>query len=94
MPRRRRGTNKDENTFVIVRPDRTIQIIWIPAFAGMTLKNRLKKEGSEVVTKCDQLKIEASDGKKYLTDALKPSTGDKLSPVENDGRKCRFVLSW
>lgn len=35
-----------------------------------TLKNRLKKEeGSEVVTKCDQLKMRASDGKYYLTDA-------------------------
>ncbi len=30
-----------------------------------TLKNRLKEEGSEVVTKCDQLKLEAADGKKY-----------------------------
>jgi DNA-damage-inducible protein D len=26
------------------------------------LKNRLKKEGSELVTKCNQLKLEASDG--------------------------------
>ena len=33
-----------------------------------TLKNRLKKEGSEVVTKCDKLKLVASDGKQYLTD--------------------------
>ena len=33
-----------------------------------TLKNRLKQEGSEVVTKCDQLKMQASDGKFYLTD--------------------------
>jgi hypothetical protein len=33
-----------------------------------TLKNRLKKEGSEVVTKCDKLKLIANDGKKYLTD--------------------------
>ncbi len=32
------------------------------------LKNRLKKEGSESVTKCNQLKMEAADGKKYLTD--------------------------
>ena len=32
------------------------------------LKNRLKKEGSEVVTKCNQLKLLAKDGKKYLTD--------------------------
>jgi hypothetical protein len=33
------------------------------------LKNRLKNEGSEVVTKCNQLKMQASDGKYYLTDA-------------------------
>ncbi|MFA4831689.1 MAG: Bro-N domain-containing protein [Patescibacteria group bacterium] len=39
-----------------------------------TLKNRLKEEGSEVVTKCDQLKLEASDGKKYLTDVADTET--------------------
>ena len=33
-----------------------------------TLKSRLKKEGNESVTKCDKLKLEAADGKKYLTD--------------------------
>jgi len=33
-----------------------------------TLKNRLKKEGSEVVTKCDQLKLLSADGKFYNTD--------------------------
>ena len=32
------------------------------------LKYRLKKEGSELVTNCNQLKLESSDGKKYLTD--------------------------
>ena len=31
------------------------------------LKNRLKKEGNELVTKCNQLKMESADGKKYLT---------------------------
>ena len=30
------------------------------------LKERLKKEESESVTNCHQLKLEASDGKKYL----------------------------
>ena len=35
-----------------------------------TLKNRLKQEGSEVVTKCDQLKMQATDGKYYLTDVF------------------------
>jgi len=39
-----------------------------------TLKNRLKEEGSEVVTKCDQLRLKASDGKKYLTDVASPET--------------------
>jgi len=33
-----------------------------------TLKNRLKKEGSEVVTNCDRLKMKARDGKMRLTD--------------------------
>ncbi|MDO9153391.1 MAG: Bro-N domain-containing protein [Paludibacter sp.] len=32
------------------------------------LKNRLKKEGSELVTVCNQLKMESSDGKFYKTD--------------------------
>ncbi|KKS35366.1 MAG: hypothetical protein UU95_C0002G0072 [Parcubacteria group bacterium GW2011_GWC2_42_12] len=39
-----------------------------------TLKNRLKNEGSEVVTKCDQLKMLASDGKYYSTDAADVET--------------------
>ncbi len=38
------------------------------------LKNRLKNEGSEVVTKCNRLKLEASDGKKYLTDTADAET--------------------
>jgi len=33
-----------------------------------TLKNRLKKEWSEIVTNCDKLKLVASDWKKYNTD--------------------------
>jgi len=32
------------------------------------LKGRLKKEGSELTTNCSQLKMTASDGKKYKTD--------------------------
>ena len=38
------------------------------------LKERLKKEGSESVTHCHQLKLEAADGKKYLTDVANPET--------------------
>ena len=32
------------------------------------LKNRLKEEGSELVSNTNQLKMQATDGKKYLTD--------------------------
>jgi hypothetical protein len=39
-----------------------------------TLKARLAKEGSEVVTKCDKLKLVASDGKKYLADVANTET--------------------
>ena len=38
------------------------------------LKSRLKKEGSQSVTDCHQLKLEAADGKKYLTDVASPET--------------------
>lgn len=38
------------------------------------LKNRLNKEGSEVVTKCNQLKMRATDGKYYLTDTADTET--------------------
>lgn len=38
------------------------------------LKNRLSKEGSELVTKCNRLKMEAADGKNYLTDVADPET--------------------
>jgi hypothetical protein len=34
------------------------------------LKNRLKKDGSELVTSSNQLKMKASDGKNYLTDVM------------------------
>ena len=32
------------------------------------LKNRLKKEGSQLVTNCNQLKMQSTDGKYYKTD--------------------------
>ena len=38
------------------------------------LKNRLKKEGSEVVTNCNQLKMVTEDGKLRLTDAATTET--------------------
>jgi len=38
------------------------------------LKNRLKNEGNESVTKCNRLKLKAADGKQYLTDVANPET--------------------
>lgn len=38
------------------------------------LKNRLKKEGSQSVTDCHQLKMMAGDGKLRLTDVADPET--------------------
>ena len=38
------------------------------------LKERLKKEGSQLVTDCHQLKLPSADGKKYKTDAATPET--------------------
>ena len=38
------------------------------------LKERLSVEGSELVTKCHQLKLIAGDGKKYMTDVANLET--------------------
>ena len=38
------------------------------------LKNRLNKEGSQVVTNCNRLKLHAEDGKLRLTDVAAPET--------------------
>lgn len=45
-----------------------------PSTYWRTLKWRLKKEGSEVVTKCHDLKLTAPDGKKYKTDCADTET--------------------
>jgi DNA-damage-inducible protein D len=37
-------------------------------------KTRLKKEGSQSLTNCKRLKLEAADGKKYLTDVANTET--------------------
>ena len=41
-----------------------------PSNYWKVMKHRLSKAGSELVTKCNQLKMVASDGKRYLTDCL------------------------
>ena len=44
------------------------------------LKNRLKKEGNQSVTNCNQLKLKASDGKFYLTDVADQEQLFRLRP--------------
>ncbi|MBR4119697.1 MAG: Fic family protein [Bacteroidales bacterium] len=44
------------------------------------IKHRLVKNGNELVTRCNQLKLVASDGKRYLTDCL--SQNEMISLVE------------
>lgn len=43
------------------------------------LKNRLAKEGSQLVTNCNQLKMPADDGKQRLTDVALRSVQSLLS---------------
>lgn len=38
------------------------------------LKNRLKNEGSELVTECNRLRLKAADGKCYMTDVANAET--------------------
>lgn len=45
------------------------------------LKNRLNKEGRESVTKCNQLKLEAADGKN--TSQMLPILVSQTAPVKN-----------
>jgi DNA-damage-inducible protein D len=59
------------------------------------LKERLNKEGSESVTNCHRLKLEAADGKKYLTDVASPEVLLRLiqsvpSPKANRSEGIQF----
>lgn len=47
------------------------------------LKNKLKKEGNEVVSVTNQLKLRAADGKKYLTDTLTITFGTLTDKIDD-----------
>ena len=57
------------------------------------LKAKLKKEGSELVSATTQLKLVASDGKKYLTDMLDNESIVKLAK-EFPGKKANRFIEW
>ncbi|MBD5290239.1 MAG: cell filamentation protein Fic [Bacteroides sp.] len=56
-----------------------------PSNYWKVMKHRLTKSGSELVTKCNQLKMVASDGKRYLTDCLPQE--DLLTLIESTPSK-------
>jgi DNA-damage-inducible protein D len=64
----RRIWHNNEWNFSVVDIVRILAESEDPRNYWKVLKHRLKDEGSEVVTKCNQLKLPASDGKYYETD--------------------------
>src|SRR3989338_9282776 len=64
----RRILVKDEWWFSVVDVCSVLTDSPDPGAYWRKLKQRLKEEGSQVVTFCHELKLEASDGKKYRTD--------------------------
>ena len=48
------------------------------------LKERLGKEGSQSVTNCHQLKLEAADGKSYLTDVANAENNSAFHEEQPD----------
>lgn len=57
------------------------------------MKHRLAKDGNELVTKCNQLKMAAADGKRYLTDCL--SQADMLSLIDaTPSRNAMAFAKW
>ncbi len=75
----RRVYDKKKETWFFSVVDVVRALTQQPSFqkAGVywrVLKHRLKKEGSQVVTNCNALKLKAPDGKEYLTDVADVET--------------------
>jgi len=58
------------------------------------LKERLKKEGSQSVTNCHQLKMAADDGKMRLTDVADPETLLRIIQSFRVLRRSRLSSGW
>lgn len=72
--RRRWDGEKEKWYFSVVDVVEVLTDSTIPKRYWSDLKNKLKSEGSQVYEKIVQLKLEASDGKKYLTDVADTET--------------------
>lgn len=74
-PVRRVWSEKDEKWyFSVVDVVKVLTQSTNPRNYWKVLKFRLQKEGSELVTKCNQLKFMANDGKYYVSDAADVET--------------------
>jgi hypothetical protein len=67
--RRHWDSEKEKWFFAVVDVVQVLTGSRNPRSYWKVLKHRLGKEGSEVVTNCNHLKMTASDGKQYITDA-------------------------
>lgn len=56
------------------------------------LKRRLEKEGSESVTSCQRLKLQAADGKNYLSDVATAQTLLRLVHPVPSPKRARLQL--
>lgn len=63
-------SEKEDYYFSIVDVVKVLTESENPRHYWVVLKSRLKKEGSELVTSCDQLKLKSADGKYYKQDVL------------------------
>lgn len=72
----RRHWNEEEERwyFSVVDVVRVLTVSIEPRKYWNKLAQRLREEGSELVTKCHQLKFIANDGKYYRTDAADTET--------------------
>lgn len=68
--RTRWDSEKEDYWFSVVDVIKALTESKNPRHYWAVLKSRLKEEGSELVTDCDQLKMRSSDGKFYNTDVL------------------------
>lgn len=57
------------------------------------LKNKLRKDNEQLVSRTNQLKLTASDGKKYLTDTLDSDGVVSLAKIFPNSRSTEF-LDW
>ncbi|MDR1726114.1 MAG: Fic family protein [Bacteroidales bacterium] len=76
--------------FSVVDVIASLKISENPRNYWKVLKNRLKNSGSQLVTKCNQLKLTSSDGKKYLTDTLDMDAIKELATI----LKATEFLEW